>query len=429
MTLRPPLPLWPLPPGAGDDFVARGHDWLQDPARLRLLRQALHHADHACDVHRLADHEVLALVAVRFVARPRTARKLLPLAVRKAADPRATSSGAVTPSQLVARRAETHWVQFNVVDRRGNPVGGLPFRLLDPGASVLEKDTLPLSGKVRKDGIEIGTYTLELGELQDAGWQAGGRAVSGPLPVSTPLTLVASSLHVPPGTAAKFKVFRLYDEEPGRALATVDAKVGADGTISAAFTFTPGDDDRGREVALIHSCTVGKLWIKSAPLTLALPGLRAARWSADETTVGDTVELAVDAPGTADGENVHFTLFRADTGAAFAEFDAPVRAGTASVAWASVDPDPETPESEVWFEAACGGRKTRSRTLRLVDDVELVFETDDGRPLANARVLLEFGDGTRRSFETDGAGIVRLTDPRARSARVEVAEAAEATER
>jgi len=65
-----------------------------------LLREGVSIRDLRTILETLADHEVLALVAVRFVARPRTARKLLPLAVRKAADPRATSSGAVTPSPL-----------------------------------------------------------------------------------------------------------------------------------------------------------------------------------------------------------------------------------------------------------------------------------------------------------------------------------------
>jgi hypothetical protein len=428
MTLRPPLSTWHLSADADLDFEARAHEWLQDVQRVHLLRRALYDAGHATAMHRLSDHEVLAFAITHFTPPRRAAARLLPLVVREPAGASSASS-AVTPSQLVPRRAETHWVQFNVADRRGNPVGGLPFRLLDPGASVLEKDTLPMSGKLRKDGVEPGRYTLELGELTGAAWQVDGRPVSGPLPAKTALSLAVASAHVPPGTAAKFKVFHLYDEEPGRALATVDAKVGGDGAIVGSFTFAPGDADRGREVALIYSCTVGKLWVKSPPLTLALPALRAARWSADEATVGDAATLAVDAPGIADGENVHFTVFRADTGAAVAELDAPVRGGAAQAAWPTVDPDPETPESEVYFEAACAGLSTRSRTMRLLDDVELVFETADGQPLANARVQLEYGDGTRRTFQTDGAGVLRLTDPRARTARIEVGEAEEVTER
>jgi hypothetical protein len=67
--------------------------------------------------------------------------------------------------------------------------------------------------------------------------------------------------------------------------------------------------------------------------------------------------------------------------------------------------------------------------MRLLDDVEFVFEGDNGRPLADVRVLLKYTDGTHRSFKTDSAGVLRLTDPRARSARVEVAEAEELSER
>jgi hypothetical protein len=334
-----------------------------------------------------------------------------------------------TPSQLRPRQSQSHWVQFNAVDSCGNPVGGVPFRLLGPGGAVLEKDTLPTSGKVRKDSIEIGAYTLELGELQRAVWQTDGGAVHTSLPSNRPLTMYVEAQHIPTGTPAKFEVFYLYNEEQGNVVGTSDSKVDADGVIRGMFTFKPDTGDRGREVALIFCCKVGKLWIKSPPLTIVLPALRGARWSADAVTVGDTASLAVDTPGLSDGENVHFTVFRADTDAPFAEFDAPVRSGAADAAWTTADPDPETPESELYFEAAWGSMSTRSRSMRVLDDVELVFETADGHPLANAHVKLMFGDGTRQSFQTDGSGVLRLTDPRARTARVEVAQAGEVTEK
>lgn len=421
-------------PSANVDGAAPGLDAAQraDPAWWHVRRGEAAALALNAEAWRLDGHEIAALrlrdPGAELDRPAQGPPRLLPLVARESTG--ATSAGnAVTPSQLLPRRAETHWVQFNVVDHRGNPVGGLPYRLLDPGASVLEKDTLPMSGKLRKDGIEPGSYTLELGELTAATWQVDGRVASGALPVKTTLSLAVTSAHVPPGTAAKFKVFRLYDEEPGRALATIDAKVGGDGGVQAAYTFTPGDADHGREVALIYSCTIGKLWIKSPPLTMALPALRAARWNAGEVTVGDTATLMVLAPGFADGENVHFTLFRTDTGAAVAELDAPVLGGAAETSWTTVDPDPKTPASELNFEAACSGLATRSRTMRLLDDVEFVFEGDNGRPLADVRVLLKYTDGTHRSFKTDSAGVLRLTDPRARSARVEVAEAEELSER
>lgn len=341
---------------------------------------------------------------------------------RPAPDPAAARPGAARLA--VARRRDTHWVQFNVVDKLGNRIGGLPYRLRKPGGDG-ERGTLPLSGKLRDDGVDPGIYTLELGELRSAGWEAGGRAVEGPLPVSTALMLVAQGRHLPPGTTGKFKVFRLYDEEPGRAIGTASGTVGADGRIQAEFAYAVGDDDHGREVSLIFACTVGKWWIKSPPLTLRLPRLAAPRWNADSVTVGETATLAVDCPGIADGDNVHFTLCRADTGATVAELDAKVQGETARVDWPTVDPDPETPETELWFDAACHGRVARSRPLRLLDDVELVFQDEHGAALAHAQVTLAFQDGSRRQFETDATGTLKLTDPRARTATVVVAGAEE----
>ena len=337
---------------------------------------------------------------------------------RPAPDPAAAAPGSTRLA--LARRRETHWVQFNVVDKLANRLGGLPYRLRKPGGDD-ERGTLPLSGKLREDGIDPGTYTLELGELRSAAWEAGGRAVTGPLPVMTALTLAVQSRHLPAGTVGKFKVFRLYDEEPGRAIATASGAVGADGRLQAGFAYELGDDDHGREVALIFACTVGKWWIKSPPLTLRLPRLVAPRWNADVFTVGETATLAVDCPGIADGEDVHFTLCRTDTGATVAELDATVQRECASVDWPTVDPDPETPETELCFDASCHGLMARSRPMRLLDDIELVFQDEQGTALAHTRVTLAFQDGSRRQFKTDAAGALRLTDPRARTAQVVVA--------
>jgi len=415
MTFRPSLLLdvAPLPE----------HEILIDAAHMQTLRMALHAAGVGGDLSRMSDHEVVAAAQAFSVYATGVRPRLLPLAPLRRAEKLASKPLMV--SQLVSRRSENHWVQFHVVDAKGASVSGLPYRLLDSGGGQLEKDTVPISGQVRRDGVEVGTYTFQLGELQSAQWLVDGRAAQGPLPAGVKLTLVVRSRHVPPGASARFKVFHLYDEEPGHAVGTAEGTVGGDGEISVPFTCVVGPHELGRELTLIYSCTVGKLWIKSPPLTLALPRLTRPRWGADELTVGDVAALAVDCPGIADGESVHFKVCRADTGACVAEFDAPVRGGNAQAAWTTVDPDPETPESELYFDASCAGLKTRSRTMRLLDDVELVFQTDDGKALANGRITLEFGDGARCIFRTDHTGVLRLTDPRARTARVLVADTAD----
>jgi hypothetical protein len=396
------------------------HELLIDAARMQTLRLALHAAGLDDGLSRMSDHEVVAAAQAFSVNATQARPRLLPLApLRRAEKP---AGKPLMVSQLVPRRTENHWVQFHVVDAKGEPVSGVPYRLLDIAGGPLEKDTVPISGKVRRDGVEVGTYTFQLGELQSAQWLVDGRAAQGPLPAGVALTLAVQTRHVPPGTSARFKIFHLYDEEPGHAVGTAEGKVGGDGEISVPFTCVVGADELGRELTLIYSCTVGKLWIKSRPLTLALPRLTRPRWGADELTVGDVAALAVDCPGIVDGESVHFKVCRADTGACVAEFDAPVRGGSAQAPWTTVDPDPETPESELYFDASCAGLKTRSRTMRLLDDVELVFQTDDGDALANGRITLEFGDGTRCIFRTDHSGVLRLTDPRARTARVLVAD-------
>ena len=339
--------------------------------------------------------------------------------------PRTGGAGSTPP--LLRRARASHWVQFNVVDKAGKPVAAVPYRLQAPSGHS-DAGSLPASGRIRRDDVETGTFTLELAELRSAGWEADGQAVEGALPLATPLTLVARSRHVPVGTEARFSVFRLFDEEPGRALATATGQVQDDGSVRAAFSYAVDDGGHGREVALIHACAIGKLWIKSAPLTLRRPRLAAPRWDTDELTVGETATLEVDCPGLADGQPVQFTICRADTGAAVATLAAVVDGEAASAAWVSVDPDPETPESELFFDVECQGLKVRSRLLRLLDDVELVFVDEDGAALADARVTLEFGDGACRVCQLDASGTLRLTDPRARTARVIVAGAKSAEE-
>lgn len=375
---------------------------------------------HICR-HRRSDFHGAPQVTAAEAGLLRAALKDLPTPAPER-DPAPSARGA---RPAVARRPETHWVQFNVVDKLGQRIGGLPYRLRMPGGDDVQ-GTLPLSGKLREDGVVQGTYTLELGELRSAAWEAAGSPVGGPLPVTTALTLVAHGRHLPPGTVGKFKVFRLFDEEPGRAIGTASGTAGADGRIQADFVYELRDDDHGREVALIFSCTVGKWWIKSPPLTLRLPRLVAPRWHAQALAVGEAAMLAVDCPGIADGEKVHFRLCRADTGATVAELDAAVQGETASVDWQTVDPDPDAPATELRFDASCQGLMARSRPLRVVDTVELVFQDEQGAALAQARVTLVFQDGSRRQFETDAAGTLTLTDARARTARVIVAGADEA---
>ncbi|MBK8754413.1 MAG: hypothetical protein IPL99_23435 [Candidatus Competibacteraceae bacterium] len=339
-----------------------------------------------------------------------------------------SEESAVTPSQLselakkhVRRlaREENHWVQYNVVDRVGKPIGGIPYRFQSPDGEE-EKGQLADSGKIRRDGVDPGVFVLELGELTQASWLADGKAVSAPVPVKSALTLAVKTSGLDPGTAGKFEIFHLCNEEPGSGVGTASGMVGEKGLITAEFEYHP-EKDVARQAELIFSCTVGKLWIKSKPIILLLPRLFAPRWPDHEAYVGDELALSVQCPGIPDGETITFDIKRLDTDGAVATVEGTAQGWSAIAQWKSVDPDPETSESELYFIAKWDDKTIRSRTLLLKDRVELVFNDTSGRALPFLRVALEYNDGTRLSATTDAQGMIRLTDPRAMTAKVSVA--------
>lgn len=407
---------------------ARVRGTLVDPSAMTSMRRAVFEAGFDPGVQRLTDSEVIehfaqlvacgGLQLCGGVER----RPLLPLRRRVAATP---ASVAITPSQLrgLASRDVTHWVEYQVVDRAGKPLSGIPYRFVDPGGAE-EKGKLGAAGRVRRDGCEPGPYLLELGELTEAFWQVGGRRASAPLAASSELTLVVNTRALEPGTSGSFEIFHFCDEEPGRAIGSVSGALGADERITATFRYEP-PEGIGRRSELVFSCMVGKLWIKSPPIALLHPRLVHPRWSTSVAQVGDEVELQVGCPGLADGEAVQFEIHRADTDAVCATLDGVVRDASSSVTWKTVDPDPETAESELHFIARCGGQEAQSAALTLHDRVEFAFVDDAGQPLAFLPVALVYRDGTRRVFTTDAGGMLRLTDPRARNARCSVAGADE----
>jgi hypothetical protein len=333
----------------------------------------------------------------------------------------AASSAAATPSQLRAanKPAVQHWVQFKVADLCGNPLGGMPYKLLPPGG-VEEKGRYPDSGLLRKDGIPAGNYTLTLGELTSAGWAVDDAGVRGPLPASQSLTMRVQSGGLNPGASAKFEVFHLCDEEPGRAIASASGKVDGEGVIEATFTLD-ASKETGAQCDVLYCCSVGSLWLKSPSITLMLPRLVRPRWSVPEAWVGDALTCAVDCPGVPDGESVNFEVRRLDNDASVTTIAGSVSGGQAQADWPSTDPDPDGPETHLYFIACWQGQKVHSRAVRLKDRVELVFNDPEGSPISNLSVSIEYPDGVSRVFRTDGAGRIRLTDSRAAHGKVSIA--------
>jgi hypothetical protein len=313
---------------------------------------------------------------------------------------------------------EQLWVEFQVADAAGNPVGGMSYRLLVPQAPQ-EEGTLPSSGRLRKDGVRAGTYTLELGMVVAVDWLVDGQAALATVPADTALTLSAGFIALAPGTPVRFEVFRLYEEEADQAVASLDAQVDARGAATAAFTFAPEEGERGR-VDLIVRCAADGTWMKSRPLGLLIPRLAGARWGSGDAWVGDELSLAVQCPGVPDGEAVTFEIRKSADDAVVTSVEGKAAGGVAGAIWASVDPSPDESETELYFVAKYRELTISSRPLVLLDRVELVFKSPSGGALAHMHLTLVYEDGTTKNVTSDGEGRVRLTDSRARKAQIRV---------
>jgi hypothetical protein len=108
-------------------------------------------------------------VAAKLVPRPIAIRLGAPRAVAGAPAPALASEGAPP-----TRAPETeHWIEFEVVDRAGKPVTGLPYRLLLPDGKE-ERAKLGANGRVSKERAAPGSYLFEVASIDSASWRLPG---------------------------------------------------------------------------------------------------------------------------------------------------------------------------------------------------------------------------------------------------------------
>lgn len=85
-----------------------------------------------------------------------------------AADAHASAATALTDNNETWTKVE-HWVEFEFVDKAGNPVSGIPYKFTDPGGK--ESDgVLRLDGKIRRDEMKKGQCNVLLYYVSNAKW-------------------------------------------------------------------------------------------------------------------------------------------------------------------------------------------------------------------------------------------------------------------
>ena len=74
-----------------------------------------------------------------------------------------SSTTAVSPDKK-------HWVEILMVDKEGNPVSGVAYRIRVPGGQVVE-GSLDGKGRARVDGIDAGSCQITFPGLDTDVWQ------------------------------------------------------------------------------------------------------------------------------------------------------------------------------------------------------------------------------------------------------------------
>lgn len=268
--------------------------------------------DQCCGmgVYRLGDEEVIRQIANRVVQKrigiARPVREKIQLPVTEPADQEVQAPLLPPPPP---RRST--WIEFDVVYKDGKPVSGLDYILEDPDG-IQEGGVLPSNGKIRRDGIPDGTYTLILRDIESVAW-APGR-----IRCDEPAKVRANVSGYTYGTKAKVKIYRELKETAADVLDTLDGRV-LDDRIEVQWQYKyTASDERKNETGIAHFIAEvelegGKRWAKTVvPLEVELKSIREVSWSEPKVEAGGAVTLNIATLGYADGTAVKLELWKVD---------------------------------------------------------------------------------------------------------------------
>ncbi len=127
---------------------------------------------------------------------------------------------------------EEHFLHVDFVDKGGFPVMGVAYSLAKSGSTV---DEGVLTGRVKKTGIEAGSYDIELRVISRAEWSVEEAAVG------DVVQLKADCSGMEPGTPATLTIYLRDLNAPDRKIRVVESEVDGD-KIEADWTFELNED-------------------------------------------------------------------------------------------------------------------------------------------------------------------------------------------
>ncbi len=196
-------------------------------------------------------------------------------------------------------------VEFDVAYADGSPVSALAYVLTDSGGAKT-KGTLGSDGVVQRKSV-AGTYQLAITAIDLVDWDR--RTAN----AGQEVTVIVRTSGVDDGGAVAVKIYRMWDEDPSRAVATLSLTVQKN-TATGTWKYTPASPTDSGVVSFIAEASVqgGKIWSKGTPLQMDLPSVSAATWSDTSVVPGDSVDLLVQTRGFADGAEVSVALYEHD---------------------------------------------------------------------------------------------------------------------
>jgi uncharacterized Zn-binding protein involved in type VI secretion len=113
---------------------------------------------------------------------------------------------------------EEHWVEFQFVDKVGNPVSGVPYKFTDPDGKESEGVLKP-DGRIRRDALNAGQCKAQLSGVSNAKWSKVKAKVGEQVKLSADIEGFEN------GTSARIQIYRRDIKGPDVVIHNIDTKV------------------------------------------------------------------------------------------------------------------------------------------------------------------------------------------------------------
>jgi hypothetical protein len=159
--------------------------------------------------------------------------------------PPGAGSGAVVAAHMSSAMAQTdnnesstkeeHWIEFQFVDKAGNPVSGVHYKFTDPDGNE-SHGVLRMDGTIRRDGISEGQCEVVLMSVHNAKWSKESARAGDEVKLS------AEVLGYEDGTKAQFKIWEQDIKGPDDPITEIETIVQG-GKVEADWKYEYHEDE------------------------------------------------------------------------------------------------------------------------------------------------------------------------------------------